>query len=124
MSASLYVAIKMAEAVIWLSCASFFFVKSFRMPVFHWIYPALGFGFLYFGLADAVEYITAGRLPWWLWAWKISGGLTLFGLLVTEDYVRRGAVALAPYRFVAAAFGGHFPGEGVSVAGKCSLGTT
>ena len=104
MSTSLYIAIKMAEAVIWLSCASYFFLKSVRANKFHWIYPALGFGFLYFGLADAVEYVTAGKLPWWLWAWKISGGLALFGLLVMEDYVKRGVVALAAYRFVAAAF--------------------
>jgi predicted Na+-dependent transporter len=92
----------MGEAVIWLTCSLIYFWKAGKARPFHWVYLGVAIAFLYFGLADAVEYLTAGALPWWLWTWKISGGLILFGLLVTEDYVKRGPVALAPYRFIAA----------------------
>jgi hypothetical protein len=99
---SWYVAIKMGEAVIWLSCCLFFVWKSIVTRPFAYHLLVLAAAFLIFGLADAVEYVTNGKLPWWLWAWKIAGGLNLFAWLMVDDYMRRGRAALAPYRFIAA----------------------
>ena len=99
-----YVAIKLGEWVIWTSIAIFFFVKTiFGVERPRWLYLSLSAAFFIFGLADFIEYFTNGTFPWWLWVWKIGGGLTLFALLVTRDYVKRGRAALAPWRFVAAA---------------------
>jgi hypothetical protein len=99
-----YVAIKLGEWVIWSGIGIFFLVKTWcgqERPL--WLYLALAAAFLVFGFADFIEYFTNGTFPWWLWVWKIGGGLTLFALLVTRDYVKRGRAALAPWRFVAAA---------------------
>ena len=99
-----YVSIKLAEWVIWWGIGVYCFVKALspktRQPG---IQIGLGLAFIFFGLGDFVEYFTAGRLPWWLWTWKITGGLTLFGLLVASDYYKRGVSALSPWRFIAAA---------------------
>ncbi len=99
-----YVAIKLGEWVIWSGIGIFFLVQTFlgrERPI--WLYLSLAAAFFVFGLADFIEYFTNGTFPWWLWVWKIGGGLTLFALLVTRDYVKRGRIALAPWRFVAAA---------------------
>ncbi len=99
-----YVAIKMAEWIIWSGIGIYFLVQTFRYQAKpRWLYFALAMAFFVFGMADFIEYFTNGTFPWWLWAWKIVGGLTLFGLLVTHDYTKRGCVALAPWRFMAAA---------------------
>jgi hypothetical protein len=98
-----YVAIKLGEWVIWTGIAIYFLVRTFRYrdkP--RWLYLSLAAAFFVFGLADFIEYFTNGTFPWWLWAWKIGGGLVLFALLVTRDYYLRGRAALAPWRFVAA----------------------
>jgi hypothetical protein len=98
-----YVAIKLGEWVIWSAIGIYFLVRTYRyrdQP--RWLYFSLALAFFVFGMADFIEYFTSGTFPWWLWAWKISGGLILFALLVTRDYVRRGRVALAPWRFLAA----------------------
>ena len=99
-----YVAIKLGEWVIWTGISIYLLVATFfgqARP--RWLYVLLAAAFFVFGLADFIEYFTNGTFPWWLWAWKIGGGLTLFALLVTRDYIKRGRVALAPWRFVAAA---------------------
>jgi hypothetical protein len=99
-----YVAIKLGEWVIWSGIGLYFLGKAFggrENP--RWLYLALAAAFFVFGLADFIEYFTNGTFPWWLWVWKIGGGLILFALLVTRDYVKRGHVALAPWRFAAAA---------------------
>src|SRR5579871_6287329 len=97
-----YVAIKLAEWVIWSALGFFFLVQACRGRETLWLGFALAAAFCVFGGADFIEYFTNGAFPWWLWAWKIGSGLTLFALLVTRDYVHRGAVALAPWRFLAA----------------------
>ncbi len=102
---SWYVAIKLGEWVIWSGIAIYFLIQVFQnhsQP--RWLYLALACAFFVFGMADFIEYFTSGTFPWWLWVWKIGGGLVLFGLLVARDYVMRGRVALAPWRFVAAGF--------------------
>jgi len=99
-----YVAIKLGEWVIWTGIGIFFLTKALlsqERPL--WLYLSLAAAFFVFGLADFIEYFTNGTFPWWLWVWKIAGGLMLFALLVTRDYVKRGRVALAPWRFIAAA---------------------
>jgi hypothetical protein len=102
---SWYVAIKLTEWVIWWGIGIYCFIKAYspkaRQPG---IQIGLGLAFIFFGFGDFIEYFTAGRLPWWLWTWKIVGGLILFGLLVADDYHKRGAPALSPWRFTAAAF--------------------
>jgi hypothetical protein len=99
-----YVAIKLGEWVIWSGIGVFFLVKTlFGRERPAWLYLLLAAAFFIFGLADFIEYFTKSTFPWWLWVWKIGGGLTLFALLVTRDYVKRGRIALAPWRFVAAA---------------------
>jgi hypothetical protein len=98
-----YVAVKLGEWVIWSGIGIFFVIKNFvglEQP--RWLYLALAGAFFVFGLADFIEYFTNGTFPWWLWVWKIGGGLTLFGLLMTHDYFKRGRVSLAPWRFIAA----------------------
>lgn len=102
MGISWYVWVKIGEAVFWLSCAAYFLVRGIRGTGSGRIDFGVAAAFTVFGLADAVEYWTAGALPWWLWVWKIVGGLSLFGFLVAEDHARRGAPALAWYRFVGA----------------------
>ena len=100
-----YVAIKLGEWIIWSAIGAFFLVQTLRGQARpRWLYLALAAAFFVFGLADFIEYFTNGTFPWWLWAWKILGGLVLFALLMVRDYVKRGRVALAPWRFVAAAF--------------------
>ena len=98
-----YVVIKLGEWVIWSGIGAYFLIGTFlgyERP--RWLYVSLAVAFFIFGMADFIEYFTNGTFPWWLWAWKIAGGLTLFALLITRDYVKRGRVALAPWRFVAA----------------------
>ena len=98
-----YVSIKLAEWVIWWGIGVYCLVKALTSKTRKaGIQFGLGLAFIFFGLGDFVEYFTAGRLPWWLWTWKITGGLTLFGLLVASDYYKRGAAALSPWRFIAA----------------------
>jgi hypothetical protein len=98
-----YGAIKLGEWVIWSAIASYFLVQTLQGRAHpHSLYFALAAAFFIFGLADFIEYFTNGTFPWWLWAWKIISGLTLFGLLLTRDYIKRGRVALAPWRFIAA----------------------
>jgi len=99
-----YVAIKLGEWVIWTGIGIFFLVQALsahEKPL--WLYLALAAAFFVFGLADFIEYFTDGTFPWWLWVWKIGGGLTVFALLVVRDYFKRGRRALAPWRFIAAA---------------------
>ncbi len=102
-SISWYVLIKLVEWVIWWGIGFYLLFRAFQPDSPNpKIKGAVALGFFIFGGADFIEYFTAGRLPWWLWVWKIVGGLLLFGLLVADDYNKRGAVALAPWRFVAA----------------------
>jgi hypothetical protein len=103
LSVSWYVLIKLVEWVIWWGIGFYFLTRAFRPESRNpKIKCAVAIGFFIFGGADFIEYFTAGRLPWWLWVWKIVGGLILFGLLVIDDYFKRGSVALSPWRFVAA----------------------
>jgi hypothetical protein len=100
-----YVFIKLGEWVIWSAIGLYFLfqaVLGHARP--RWLYLSLALAFFVFGMADFIEYFTNGTFPWWLWAWKIVGGLTLFALLVVRDYVKRGRAALTPWRFVTAAF--------------------
>jgi len=100
-----YVAIKLGEWVIWSGIGIYFLIQTFRYQARpRWLYLALATAFFVFGLADFIEYFTNGTFPWWLWVWKIAGGLVLFALLVVRDYVKRGLPALAPWRFFAAGF--------------------
>jgi hypothetical protein len=100
-----YVAIKLGEWIVWSAIGIYFLVQTFRYQAQpRWLYLGLAIAFFVFGLADFIEYFTNGTFPWWLWAWKIIGGLVLFALLVTRDYVKRGRPALAPWRFFAAGF--------------------
>ena len=94
-----YVAIKLGEAIIWGGLAVHFILKRSKMI---WLSFSIAGALLFFGSADFIEYFTRGLFPWWLWVWKITGGLILFGLLVADDYYKRGAVALSPWRFAAA----------------------
>jgi hypothetical protein len=99
-----YVAIKLGEWVIWSAIGIYFLARGIlgrEKPLV--LSLALAAAFFVFGMADFIEYFTNGTFPWWLWAWKIAGGLALFALLVTRDYYQRGAEALAPWRFWAAA---------------------
>jgi len=99
-----YVAIKLAEWCIWSSIGLFFLFQAYRAKGrSRWLGFSLAAAFFVFGGADFIEYFTNGTFPWWLWTWKIMGGLALFTLLVARDYVNRGPVALAPWRFMAAA---------------------
>lgn len=97
-----YVTIKLGEWVIWTGIALFFFTKMLNARHLRWVNGALALAFLFFGLADFIEYFTRGSFPWWLWAWKITGGLILFFLLLLRDYKIRGKAALTPWRFLAA----------------------
>ncbi len=98
-----YVTIKLGEWVIWSGIGGYFLARAFsRLEQPGWLNLALATAFFVFGLADFIEYFTNGTFPWWLWVWKIGGGLTLFGLLIAYDYFKRGHVALVPWRFGAA----------------------
>jgi hypothetical protein len=99
---SWYVTIKMMEWLIWFGVGFYYLKIFFTSDRASWVHPLLASAFFIFGLADFVEYFTRGHFPWWLWIWKIAGGLTLFGLLIIDDYYRRGTAALSPWRFVAA----------------------
>jgi hypothetical protein len=100
-----YVDIKLTEWCIWSAIGIFFLVQAYFPNIQpRWLCLALAAAFLFFGGADFIEYFTNGTFPWWLWAWKITGGLALFALLIIRDYVKRGRTALAPWRFIAAAF--------------------
>ena len=99
-----YVTIKLGEWIIWSGIGIYFLLQALLYQAHpRWLYLALATAFFVFGFADFIEYFTNGTFPWWLWAWKIIGGLVLFALLVTRDYVQRGRPALSPWRFVAAA---------------------
>lgn len=97
-----YVAVNLVEAMIWFGCGNYFGWKAHQLKPVLWFRPALAVTFVVFGCSDLAECVIDGPLPRWLWAWKIGGGLALFGFLIVEDYHERGRIALAPHRFVAA----------------------
>jgi len=97
---SWYVALKLGEWVIWWAIGIAYIIKSLKATTKQpWISRSLALGFFVFGVADLIEYFTRGSFPWWLWVWKIAGGLALFTLLIIDDYYKRGSKALAPWRF-------------------------
>jgi hypothetical protein len=98
-----YVAVKLTEWLIWWGIGLTYLIKGINSKArLSWIYLSLAAAFFVFGAADFIEYFTKGHFPWWLWVWKIVGGLVLFGLLVVNDYYKRGVAALSPWRFLAA----------------------
>lgn len=95
-----YVSIKLLEWMIWSGIALYFLVWGcFLKRRSFWLSLSLAVAFFVFGGADFIEYFTKGRFPAWLWAWKIAGGLTVFALLLVDDYQKRGPVALSRWRF-------------------------
>jgi hypothetical protein len=85
---SMYEAFNYFECTAWITIAlvlPFWFRKSF--PEKRGVILRASLTFVFFGISDFLEAPTHGRVPWWLWTWKIACACYL--LKCRYDYIGR-----------------------------------